>query len=96
MNKVIIASLRKNAGKTSIMVGLTKAQNKKIGYLKPFGDRLIYKKKRLWDYDSALIANIFGLSETPEDMSIGFDYSKLRYIYDKKTTREKVSELLLT
>jgi len=93
MNKVIIASLRKNAGKTSIMVGLTKALNKKIGYLKPFGDRLIYKKKRLWDYDSALIANIFGLSETPEDMSIGFDYSKLRYIYDKKTTREKVSEL---
>ena len=47
MNKVIIASLRKNAGKTTVMVGLTKALNKKIGYLKPFGDRLIYNKKRL-------------------------------------------------
>jgi hypothetical protein len=93
MNKIIIASLRKNAGKTTVMVGLSKALNKKIGYLKPFGDRLIYNKKRLWDYDSALIANIFTLSENPEDMSIGFDHSKLRYMYDEKITREKVAEL---
>lgn len=93
MNKLIIASLRKNAGKTTVMVGLSKALNKKIGYLKPFGDRLIYNKKRLWDYDSALIASIFTLSENPEDMSIGFDHSKLRYMYDEKITREKVAEL---
>jgi uncharacterized protein len=93
MNKVIIASLRKNAGKTSIVVGLTKALNNKIAYLKPFGDRLIYKKKLLWDYDSALITNIFGLSEAPEDMSIGFDYSKLHYMYDIKTARERVLEI---
>jgi uncharacterized protein len=93
MNKVIIASLRRNAGKTTVMVGLTKALNKKIGYLKPFGDRLIYNKKRLWDYDSALVANIFALSENPEDMSIGFDHSKLRYMYDEKITQEKVAEL---
>jgi BioD-like phosphotransacetylase family protein len=93
MNKIIIASLRKNAGKTTVMVGLAKALNKKIGYLKPFGDRLIYNKKRLWDYDSALIANTFALSENPEDMSIGFDHSKLRYMYDEKVTREKVLDL---
>jgi BioD-like phosphotransacetylase family protein len=93
MNKIIIASLRKNAGKTTVMVGMAKALNKKIGYLKPFGDRLIYNKKRLWDYDSALIANTFALSENPEDMSIGFDHSKLRYMYDEKVTREKVLDL---
>ena len=93
MNKIIIASLRKNAGKTTVMVGMAKAWNKKIGYLKPFGDRLIYNKKRLWDYDSALIANTFALSENPEDMSIGFDHSKLRYMYDEKVTREKVLDL---
>jgi len=93
MNKIIIASLRKNAGKTAVMVGMAKALNKKIGYLKPFGDRLIYNKKRLWDYDSALIANTFALSENPEDMSIGFDHSKLRYMYDEKVTREKVLDL---
>jgi hypothetical protein len=75
------------------MVGLAKALNKKIGYLKPFGDRLIYNKKRLWDYDSALITNTFALSENPEDMSIGFDHSKLRYMYDENITREKVAEL---
>jgi hypothetical protein len=75
------------------MVGLAKALNKKIGYLKPFGDRLIYNKKRLWDYDSALIATTFALSENPEDMSLGFDHSKLRYMYDENITREKVCEL---
>ncbi len=91
MNKVIVASLRKNAGKTSVTVGITKALNKKIGYLKPFGDRLIYSKKRLWDYDSALIATVFTLHENPEDMSIGFDHSKLRYMYDRESiTREVV------
>jgi len=93
MNKVIIASLRKNAGKTTVMVGMAKALNKKIGYLKPFGDRLIYNKKRLWDYDSALITNTFALSENPEDMSIGFDHSKLRYMYDENITREKLADL---
>jgi hypothetical protein len=94
MNKVIVASFRKNAGKTSVTVGITKALNKKIGYLKPFGDRLIYSKKRLWDYDSALIATVFTLHENPEDMSIGFDHSKLRYMYDEKITQEKLSELV--
>jgi hypothetical protein len=62
--------------------------------MKPFGDRLLYKKKRLWDYDSALIANIFGLVENPEDISLGFDHSKLRFMYDETETERKLGELL--
>jgi BioD-like phosphotransacetylase family protein len=61
MEKVIVASMRESAGKTGVIVGLAKALGKKIGYIKPFGDRLLYRKKRLWDYDSALITDIFGL-----------------------------------
>ncbi|MCK4304044.1 MAG: AAA family ATPase [Candidatus Eisenbacteria sp.] len=94
MRRLIIASMRGSAGKTSVIVGLGRAIEKKIGYLKPFGDRLLYRKKRLWDYDAALVANIFGLKDNPEEMSVGFDHSKLRFMYDKKSTKEKLLEML--
>jgi BioD-like phosphotransacetylase family protein len=92
MDKLIIASTSQNAGKTSIIVGMARALNKKIGYMKPLGDRLRYRKKQLWDYDSALITNIFGLTDDPKNMSLGFDHSKLRYMYDEAGTRVKLLE----
>jgi uncharacterized protein len=94
MNKWVIASMRKSAGKTSVIVGIAAALNKKMAYIKPFGERMLYRKKRLWDYDSALITNLFGLKEDPVDMSIGFDHSKLRYMYDQEGTQKKVLETI--
>jgi BioD-like phosphotransacetylase family protein len=94
MDKVVIGSMRKSAGKTSIIVGIAGALKKKMAYLKPFGERLLYRKKRLWDYDSALITHIFGLQEDPVDMSIGFDHSKLRYMYDEKGIQQKLRETM--
>ncbi|MHA2244128.1 MAG: DRTGG domain-containing protein [Candidatus Hodarchaeales archaeon] len=93
MEKVVIASIGKDAGKTSLIIGLSKALNKKIGYLKPFGDRLLYQKKRLWDYDSALVTNVLGLEQSPEDITIGFVHSKLRFMYDEVSTKEKLTEI---
>lgn len=90
MKRLIVASMRKGAGKTSFIVGLGKAFGKPLGYIKPFGDRLLYRKKRLWDYDSALMTNIFGLTDNPDDLSIGFDHAKLRYMYDQAGIRERV------
>jgi len=92
MKKIVFASTNQYAGKTSIIAGIAKSTGEKFGYLKPLGDKLIYKKKRLWDYDSALIASLFNLEELPEDMSIGFDHSKLRYMYDRNMIKEKVIE----
>lgn len=74
MNKLIIASLRNSTGKTNFIVGLAEALQKKTGYMKPFGDRLLYSKKRLWDYDAALMTNLYAMKESPDDMSIGFDH----------------------
>jgi BioD-like phosphotransacetylase family protein len=93
MKNIIIGSVSEDAGKTSIIVGLAKAVNKKFAYLKPFGDRLIYRKKRLWDYDAALITNIFGLEQSSEDMTIGFEHSKLRYMYDEASTKAKLLDM---
>jgi BioD-like phosphotransacetylase family protein len=93
MDKFVVTSLRQGAGKTSIIIGLAKALNRKIGYIKPLGERLLYRKKRLWDYDAALITSIFQLEENPEEMSIGFLHSKLHFMLDESTTREKLLEL---
>ena len=94
MDSLVVASTDKDSGKTSVIIGLAKILNKKFGYLKPFGDRLYYRKKRLWDYDSALMANIFDLEENPEDMSIGFEHTKVRYMYTEETIKEKLCEMV--
>ncbi len=94
MKKIIIASTSKEAGKTSLIVGLAKALNRKIGYIKPFGDRLLYQKKRLWDYDSALVTNVLKLDEAPEDISLGFAHSKLHFMYDETSTKERLQKII--
>jgi uncharacterized protein len=94
MDKLIVASMRKSAGKTSTIVGLAGVLGQKVGYMKPFGERMLYRKKRLWDYDSALITAVFGMNEDPVDLSIGFDHSKLRYMYDEAGTKAKLAEIV--
>ena len=96
MNTLIVASLRSSTGKTSFIVGLTEASQKKVGYMKPFGDRLLYSKKRLWDYDAALMTGLYAMKEHPDDMSIGFDHSKLRFMYNGDTIRAKLSDMAET
>lgn len=93
MKKILIGSINENAGKTSVVVGLMAGMKKQYGYMKPLGDRLLYRKKRLWDYDSALVTGIFNLSESPEDMSIGFEHSKLRFMYDETSMRQKLNDV---
>jgi BioD-like phosphotransacetylase family protein len=94
MKKLIVGSIDKGAGKTTIIVGLAKAMGKPVGYMKPFGDRLLYKKKRLWDYDSALMTDVFRIGEPPEDMSIGFEHAKLRYMYNEKETSRRLMDVM--
>ena len=45
MTTLIIASLRANAGKTSMIVGLTEYLKRPVGYMKPFGDACCTAKK---------------------------------------------------
>jgi uncharacterized protein len=93
MQKLIIASVRPSAGKTSFIVGLLKNLGKSFGYLKPLGDRLVYREKHLWDYDSAVINGVFGLKGSPEETTVGFQHSKLRYMYDEPGIQDKLKKL---
>jgi BioD-like phosphotransacetylase family protein len=93
MNRLVVASMGTSAGKTMVIVGAAKALKAEVGYMKPFGERLVYLKKRLWDYDAALMTSLFGLKEYPEEMTIGFGQSKLRYMYDAATRRKKLVDM---
>ncbi|MDG6220159.1 MAG: AAA family ATPase, partial [Candidatus Thermoplasmatota archaeon] len=92
--RIVIGSVSKNAGKTSMIIGMAKAigGEKSLGYMKPMGDRMLYRKKRQWDYDHALFHGIFGLDENLEDITLGFDHTKLRYMYDKDGLKKKLNE----
>lgn len=92
MEKFVIASTHKSCGKSSVIVGLTEALGKKTGYMKPLGDRMVYSKKRAWDYDVALMADLYGLSESQDEMCLGFDHSKLGYMYSGAGVKEKLLE----
>jgi len=96
VNSLIIASTRQSAGKTSVLVGLAEALGQEFGYIKPLGDRFLYRKKRLWDYDAALFVNLFNLTEEPERMSIGFDHSKLRHMYDREAITQQIRQMMET
>lgn len=94
MKSLIVASTREDAGKTSLIIGLAKALKKRFGYAKPLGDRFLYRKKRLWDYDAALLTRVFELDEEPESISIGFDHSKLRYMYDRSSVIDALNAMV--
>lgn len=92
--KIIIASTSQSAGKTSLIVGLANVLKKSMGYVKPIGDRMLYRKKRLWDYDAALIANLFPQNDLPDNATLGFDHTKLKYMYDEVSLRNRLDELI--
>ena len=94
MKSLIIASTREGAGKTSMCAGLAQVVGARLGYLKPFGDRPLYRKKSLWDHDAALFSRLLKLDEEPQTASLGFDHSKLRYTYDRHSVFEALREKL--
>ena len=93
MRSLIIGSMDADGGKTSTIIGLARASGKTFAYMKPLGDRLVYRKKRVWDYDAALLTNVFGLSQNPEDITVGFEHLKLRFKYDEEGARNRVLEM---
>jgi len=94
MEKLILASIGKGAGKTSLIIGMARILNRPFGYLKPFGDRLIYREKKLWDYDADLVMNVFGMRKDPEDITIGFEHAKLHYMYDGEGRKKRLQEMV--
>ena len=93
MKAYIVASTRENAGKTSLIIGMASAAGKKCGYLKPFGDRLVYQRKISWDHDAALVTRLWGLDLNPDEMTLGFSHPKLRFVHDERSLSGTLPEM---
>ncbi len=96
MKRIILASLREAAGKTSIITGIASNITKNFGYMKPLGDRLIYRRKKNWDYDSNFIIDRFNLSHEPESITMAFSHSKLWHVYDEEGIKKTLIEMAET
>lgn len=82
MKKIVIASLNKNAGKTTVALAIALKSMAKIGYMKPFGDNPYYKGKKLSDYDAFLFKELFGIENAIEEFCIGLHHSKIEHFYE--------------
>jgi len=99
MKKIVVSSMRSNSGKTSIIAGIISLmKDKKFAYAKPLGDRLIYRKKRSWDYDASLMVNLLErrgeLESHYEKITLGFDRSRLKYMYDEEGMERALAEIV--
>jgi len=95
MNRIVMASVKPRAGKTTAAIGIAKKIGKKIGYMKPLGDNQIYKKKRLVDYDAALFREIFEIENEVDELTLGFHHSKVIHSFPdvKKELTERFEHL---
>ena len=93
MSKLLIASTRHAAGKTSIILGIASVLDQKFGYIKPFGDRLIYHRKINWDYDTLLINQLWNLDLESENMTMGFSHFRLRYVGQQDSIKQFLVEM---
>ncbi len=95
MSRVVIGSTRKDAGKTTLAVGLGRKLQGKVNYLKPMGDRLLYRKKQLWDHDSALFLSVFDIPPSHCHVPFGFDQIKLHNKYDQAAMKAEIGTMVL-
>jgi BioD-like phosphotransacetylase family protein len=93
MKRILMASASEGAGKTSVMAGIIAAAQKRFGYIKPLGDRLVYKRKKNVDHDSLVLLSILGLAEEPDLISLGFSHSKLSFKYDDKSIKDALTAM---
>ncbi len=93
MKRILMASAGEGAGKTSVIAGIIAAAQKRFGYIKPLGDRLVYKRKKNVDHDSLVLLSILGLAEEPDRISLGFSHSKLGFKYDDKSIKEALTAM---
>ncbi len=91
MKRIVVGSVKGNAGKTSIIAGIIMSlMNKNCSYIKPVGDRLIRKGKINFDSDSRLITDITNSGAKPEELSLGFDHCKLKYKYNNDNIKNEL------
>jgi len=92
--KIFIAATGQDCGKTTTslsLIHLARKKYKRVGFIKPFGPKLITYKGRRIDMDAALISHIYGLDDDLEFMSpVVVESHTTRQYLDGETTHEQL------
>ncbi|MCK5450305.1 MAG: AAA family ATPase, partial [Candidatus Omnitrophica bacterium] len=70
--RIFIAATRQNVGKTTVSIGLIAALSKrykKIGFIKPVGQRYVLDEGHKIDEDTVLMQRVFGFRSPLYEMS---------------------------
>ncbi len=84
MKKLIVTSTRTYGGKTAIGMGIALNSGRKVGYLKPVGDRPVYEKKKLIDLDVKLFVDWLDIGHELEECCLGFEDEGLTSTIEKQ------------
>jgi len=78
--KLLIASTRTGAGKTTVGLGLgllARAEGRSVGYFKPLADRIVARGPVIYDRDAELFREALALPDEAEHLSLVHDYATL-------------------
>lgn len=96
--KIFIAATGQDCGKTTTslsLIHLARKKYRRVGFIKPFGPKLITYKGRQIDMDAALISHIYGLDDDLEFMSpVVVESRTTRRFLDGEISREQLLEPL--
>ena len=79
MKNILISALDENSGKTVAAYAIASASGKRFGYMKPMGNNVLYRDKKVIDQDAVLFSSITGAS--PEKICIGMHHSKILHFH---------------
>ncbi len=95
--RIFIAATRQNIGKTTISIGLMaalKKRFKKIGFIKPVGQRYLIEQGVKVDEDAVLMDRIFDFDSSLQDMSpVAIERRYTRNFLDGRMTRNPQKEI---
>ena len=82
MKNILIAALDEKSGKSVIAYAIAALSGKRFGYMKPMGNNVIYREKKVMDQDAILFSSLMGNEISPERMCIGMSHSKITHFYE--------------
>lgn len=97
MKKVFIAATKQNDGKTTVSLGLIsnfQKRFKKIGFIKPIGQRYLEEEGLKIDEDSVLIEEVCGIKFSLKDMSPIAVEKGFTEKYIVKPNKDSISQLI--
>ncbi len=77
MKNLLISSIKKNAGKTALGLGISLNSKKKIGYFKPLSSEIMMAEDRSYDEDTKLFKSVLNLKEKEEEISVFREYEEI-------------------